>query len=79
MTAVSWGTPAPVTMRVVQVESLSDVLKPLSGLSPWKWALGGDPLVNLTDPWRYAVLLLPAVALATLGVAGFVRRDVRAA
>lgn len=58
---------------------LSDVLKPWSGLSPWKWALGGDPLVNLAEPWRYAALLLPAVTLAALGVAGFVRRDVRAA
>lgn len=58
---------------------LSDVLKPWSSLSPWKWALGGDPLVNLAEPWRYAVLLLPAIALAALGVAGFVRRDVRAA
>jgi len=29
--------------------------------------------------WRHAILLLPVVAFAALGVAGFVRRDVRAA
>lgn len=58
---------------------LSDVLKPLSDVSPWKWAFGGDPLVNQAEPWRYAALLLPAVGLIALGLAGFVRRDVRAA
>lgn len=58
---------------------LSEALKPSSGLSPWNWALGGDPLVNQAELWRYAALVMPAVALAVLGVAGFVRRDVRAA
>jgi ABC-2 type transport system permease protein len=58
---------------------LSDPLKSLSGLSPWKWALGGDPLVNAAEPWRYVVLLLPAIAFVALAVAGFVRRDIRAA
>ena len=58
---------------------LSDQLMPWSGLSPWKWALGGDPLVNGAEPWRYAALLLPPVALMVLAVTGFVRRDVRAA
>lgn len=58
---------------------LSDPLDPLSGLSPWKWALGSDPLVNSAEPWRYVALIVPAVALVAVGVAGFVRRDVRAA
>ncbi len=58
---------------------LSDTIKPLSDLSPWKWALGGDPLVNQAEPWRYAVLIVPAIGLAILGAIGFVRRDVRAA
>jgi len=58
---------------------LSDTLDPLSDLSPWKWALGGDPLVNPAEPWRYLALLVPAVLLAGVGVIGFVRRDVRAA
>jgi ABC-2 type transport system permease protein len=58
---------------------LSDPLDPLSGLSPWKWALGGDPLANPAEPWRYVALILPAVLLVGLAVTGFVRRDVRAA
>jgi len=58
---------------------LSDPLKPLSDLSPWKWALGGDPLVAPVEPWRFLVLLLPACGLVVLALVGFVRRDVRAA
>lgn len=58
---------------------LSDPLDPLSGLSPWKWAMGGDPLVNAAEPWRYLALVVPAVILVAVGVAGFIRRDVRAA
>ena len=58
---------------------LSEALKAWSGLSPWKWALGGDPLANPPEPWRFVALLVPAVVLAAIGVAGFVRRDVRAA
>jgi beta-exotoxin I transport system permease protein len=58
---------------------LSDTLKPLSAISPWKWAFGGDPLVNATEPWRYVALVLPAIALVAVAVVGFIRRDVRAA
>ncbi len=58
---------------------LSDVLEPLSAISPWKWAFGGDPLVNATEPWRYVLLAVPAVALAVVGIAAFMRRDIRAA
>lgn len=58
---------------------LSDQLEPLSGLSPWKWALGGDPLVHGGELWRYLALALPALAFVVLAVIGFVRRDVRAA
>jgi ABC-2 type transport system permease protein len=58
---------------------LTDALKPLSGLSPWKWAFGGDPLANTTEPWRYGVLLVPAVIMVGLALVGFIRRDVRAA
>ena len=42
---------------------LSDVLKPLSSLSPWKWALGGDPLVNAAEPWRSVALIVPVFVL----------------
>jgi ABC-2 type transport system permease protein len=58
---------------------LSDALRPWAGLSPWDWALGGDPLVNGGDAWRYVTLAVPAALLALLGGAGFARRDVRSA
>jgi ABC-2 type transport system permease protein len=58
---------------------LSDQLEPLSGLSPWKWALGGDPLAHGAEPLRYLALGLPAVALVVIAVIGFTRRDVRSA
>lgn len=58
---------------------LSDTLGSWAGLSPWDWALGGDPLVNGAEPWRYLALAVPSAALAAVGLAGFARRDVRAA
>ena len=58
---------------------LSDVLAAWSGISPWDWALGGDPLVHATEGWRYAALAIPSVVLAALGVIAFTRRDVRSA
>jgi len=58
---------------------LSDVLKPVSSLSPWKWALGGDPLVNAAEPWRSVALIVPVFVLVGLAIVGFSRRDIRAA
>lgn len=58
---------------------LSDQLRDWARLSPWDWAIGGDPLVNGGDPWRYVALVVPSVVLVALGVAGFTRRDVRSA
>ncbi|MGH2467166.1 MAG: ABC transporter permease subunit [Candidatus Limnocylindrales bacterium] len=58
---------------------LSPTLAPWRVLSPWAWAMGGDPLVQATEAWRYLVLIGPAVLLAVVGLAGFARRDVRAA
>jgi ABC-2 type transport system permease protein len=58
---------------------LSDVLGPWARLSPWDWALGGDPLVNGAEPWRYAALALPALALVIIGIVLFDRRDIRSA
>jgi ABC-2 type transport system permease protein len=58
---------------------LSDVLKPWAQLSPWDWALGGDPLAAVSAAWRYAALALPSVVLVLLGMVAFTRRDVRAA
>lgn len=58
---------------------LSKPLAPLAHLSPWDWALAGDPLLNSTEAWRYLALGAPAIGLAMLGVYLFGRRDVRSA
>jgi len=58
---------------------LSDVLAPWRQVSPWDWALSGDPLVNAAEPWRYAALAVPAAVLALVGIAAFDRRDIRSA
>ena len=58
---------------------LSDVLAPWRQVSPWDWALGGDPLVNAAEPWRYAALAIPSVVLASVGIVAFDRRDIRSA
>jgi beta-exotoxin I transport system permease protein len=70
---------ALVGYLVAALFPLSDALAPWRQLSPWDWALGGDPLVNDTEPWRYAVLAVPALILAILGIAAFERRDVQSA
>ncbi|HEX5451065.1 MAG TPA: ABC transporter permease subunit [Candidatus Limnocylindrales bacterium] len=58
---------------------LSDVLAPWRHISPWNWALGGDPLVHPSEAWRYVALAVPTVLLAIIGLFGFARRDIRAA
>lgn len=58
---------------------LSDSLRAWAVVSPWDWALAADPLVRPTEPWRFVALALPGVALIGLGLAGFLRRDVRSA
>ncbi|HEY6056693.1 MAG TPA: ABC transporter permease subunit [Candidatus Limnocylindrales bacterium] len=58
---------------------LSADLEPWRRISPWDWALGGDPLVNGAEPWRYGVLALTSVSLGAFGVIAFTRRDVRSA
>jgi beta-exotoxin I transport system permease protein len=58
---------------------LSDALEGFARLSPWDWALGGDPLANPTERWRYIALLVPAVVLSVMGIAAFDRRDIRSA
>jgi ABC-2 type transport system permease protein len=57
---------------------ISDVLAPWRHASPWDWALGGDPLKNATDAWRYLALGVPAAVLIGLGTWAFGRRDVQA-
>lgn len=58
---------------------LSDVLEPWRHASPWDWALGGDPLTNPTEAWRYAALAVPAVLMVLAGAWLFGRRDVNSA
>jgi ABC-2 type transport system permease protein len=64
---------------VMALFPISDVLEPWRHASPWDWALGGDPLVNAAEPWRYLALGLPALAMASVGTFLFGRRDVQAA
>ena len=70
---------ALVGYLVAALFQLSDVLAPWRQVSPWEWALGGDPLVNAAEAWRYAALAVPAVVLALIGILAFDRRDVRSA
>ncbi len=58
---------------------LSDLLAPLRHLSPWDWALGGNPLELVTEPWRYAALAIASAILTSIGVLAVARRDVTAA
>ena len=58
---------------------LSDLLAPLRHLSPWDWALGGNPLEQVTEPWRYAALAIPSATLTSIGALAVARRDVAAA
>lgn len=70
---------ALVGYLVAALFPLSDVLAPWRQISPWDWALGGDPLVNEAEPWRYAALAVPSAVLAVIGIVAFDRRDVRSA
>jgi ABC-2 type transport system permease protein len=58
---------------------LSDVLDAWAWISPWDWALGGDPLFHPTEPGRYVALVGATAALLLLGMVAFARRDVRSA
>jgi ABC-2 type transport system permease protein len=57
---------------------LSSVLAPWRHLSPWDWALGGDPLGQATEAWRYVALVVPSLILVAVGLVGVERRDVEA-
>jgi ABC-2 type transport system permease protein len=64
---------------VMALFPISEELEPWRHASPWDWALGGDPLVNPTEGWRYLALGGPAILLMVAGTVAFNRRDVRAA
>lgn len=58
---------------------ISKVLEPWKVISPWNWALGGDPLVQGAEPWRYGVLVAATLVLIAVGTLAVRRRDVAAA
>jgi len=66
-------------LTVAVLFPISDTLAPWAHVSPWDWALAGDPLVRATEPWRYLVLGVPAALMAGFGGWAFCRRDVSAA
>ena len=70
---------ALVGYLVAALFPLSDALAPWRQVSPWDWALGGDPLVNAAEPWRYVALAVPSVVLTVIGIGAFDRRDIRSA
>ena len=76
--SVGFGV-AYTSYLVLALFQLSPLLAPWRHISPWDWALGGDPLSNPTEPWRYLILAGGAVLFATVGIVGFDRRDVRSA
>ncbi|HEY7024166.1 MAG TPA: hypothetical protein VH371_04315 [Candidatus Limnocylindrales bacterium] len=57
---------------------VAELLKPWAVISPWNWALGGNPLENPTEPWRLAALALTSLVLIVVGTAVVTRRDVTA-
>jgi len=63
---------------VMALFPISDALQPWRHVSPWDWALGGDPLTNATEAWRYLALGVPALALVGIGAWAFGQRDVQA-
>jgi ABC-2 type transport system permease protein len=70
---------ALVGYLVAALFPLSDVLEAWAWLSPWDWALGGDPLSNPTEAVRYVGLAASTAALLVVGLVAFSRRDVRSA
>lgn len=70
---------ALVGYLVAALFPLSDVLESWAWLSPWDWALGGDPLSDPTEAVRYVALAASTAGLLLVGVVAFARRDVRSA
>jgi beta-exotoxin I transport system permease protein len=58
---------------------IATALDPWKVISPWQWALGGNPLEHPAETWRWAVLIASTLALAVVGTLSVSRRDVAAA
>lgn len=56
--------------------SLAEPLQYLRPTSPWYWFLGSQPLTSAPTLVSFALPMAMAVALATLGIVRFERRDV---
>jgi ABC-2 type transport system permease protein len=82
-----WGRPALVVglgialggYLVAALFPLSSALAPLRHLSPWDWALGGNPLEQATELWRYGALAASSILLTAIGIIAVGRRDIAAA
>jgi ABC-2 type transport system permease protein len=70
---------AYLSYLVLALFPLNATLAPWRQIGPWGWALGGDPLVNGGDAWRYLLLGGLAVVFSAVGVIAFDRRDIRSA
>ena len=71
-----------LTLAGYLVSALFEISTVLSGwkvISPWQWALGGNPLEQPTDAWRFAILIALGVVFAAMGTMVVGRRDVAAA
>ena len=58
---------------------LATALKPWRIISPWNWALSGNPLENPSEPWRFVALAGAALAMLLVGTYLVRKRDVAAA
>jgi ABC-2 type transport system permease protein len=70
---------ALVGYLVAALLPLSDSLKAWAWVSPWDWAMGGDPLAHPTEPVRYLSLVALTGVLLLAGGVAFARRDIRSA
>jgi ABC-2 type transport system permease protein len=70
---------ALVGYLVAALLPLSDAVKAWAWISPWDWALGGDPLAHPTEALRYASLAALTAVLLLVGGVAFARRDIRSA
>lgn len=69
---------AVLSYMVVALFSFSSALEPWSQLSPWSWALAGNPLEHGADLWRFVALAVSSILLVLLGLRAVARRDIAA-
>lgn len=80
--SMSLGVPVALAIAGYIVSALFPLVSavaPLRHLSPWDWALGGDPLANGIGPLRVLVLVLVIIVLVLAGARLFRDRDIASA